>query len=460
MLSLQTASAAGPTVTRYKLDLWGTSDFQGLAINNTWLADYHVDALAGGSISRGHDGVTLNGPGSVSTTTSMLFEVANVDSFTISLAKASNGEAHARMYRTNGVSPVLIASMDNYMGPGSTTTVYKTVTRSSFVADGLPIPRVDPRRLVLAFYYPWFKAGSFNQGPWYDKPVGPYRTEDATEVSAMVSQAAGAGVDGFIVSWDDVGDHTQRFDLVLSAAAGRAFYVAPVIELLAFQTPSGTFDLTAIRSTISLALQRSSNPNFLSVAGRPVVFVFGVYHVGAPAWRQVVDQLNATGMAPFFVGESPGTDYGFDGNYMYNPNGHSSDWLRNTYMGRARASRYPAQVDPAARQQLWAASVSPGMNLSYFNPLFPQNEARRNGQRFADTWIASLPSSPEWVLVTSWNEWYEATHIQPSEEFGTKALDINRSWAAYFHNPTTGSGSSGGGGGLLDVPIPLHTRLP
>jgi len=457
LLSLQTASASGPTVTRIKADLWGTSDFQDLGIQNAWMAAYHVDAITGSTISRGHDGVTLNGPGS--TTVSGIFEVANVDSFTVSLGKAADGEAHARLYRVNNATSVLIASLDNYMGAGSQTIVYKSVSRTSLVSTGYLVPRVDPRRLVLAFYYPWFQAGSFDHGPWYDTPVGPYRTEDSYDVSSMVTQAAGAGIDGFVVSWDDVGDHTQRFDLVLSAAAGRAFYVAPVIELLQFKTSSDTFDMDRIKSTISLALQRRTNPNYLSVNGRPVVFVFGVYQMGSTAWRQIVDSVNATGVTPFFIGESPGADYRFDGNYIYSPNGHDTSWIRSTYVNRARASRYQAQVDPLVPQQLWAASVSPGMNVSYFNPLFPQNQARNNGQRFSDTWSSAMPSSPEWILVTSWNEWYEATHIQQSEQFGTKALDVNRSWASYFHNPTSGGSSSSGGGALPNLPIPLHWRI-
>ena len=454
LFSLHAASAGQPYITRYRLDLWGSSDFQDLNIQNTWLASHHISSVIGGTISRGQRGIRLNGPGS--TSANLLFEAGQNESFTIALAKAANGEAHARLYRTNLGTNILVASLDNYMGAPSTTTVYKTISRSAFVAEGLTIPRVDPRRLVLAWYYPWFQEGSFDQGPWYDKPLNPWRTEDAAEVSAMVTQAADAGVDGFIVAWNTLPERIRRWDLVMSAAAGKPFYVAPVIELQQFETSPDTWNVAGIKDTILEALEYSSSPNFLRVGASPVVYIFGVWHMGSTVWNQVAASVTAAGHTPFFLGETSDPAYGFQGNYIYSPNGHGLEWMKSTYMARQRASRYTAQVDPTRPQQLWAATASPGMNLSYFSPLFPENEARRNGQRFADTWSASIYSMPEWVLITSWNEWYEATHIAPSEEFGYTALNVNRSWASYFHNPTQGGGSSGGGGGLIDLPLGLR----
>ena len=39
---------------------------------------------------------------------------------------------------------------------------------------------------------------------------------------------------------------------------------------------------------------------------------------------------------------------------------------------------------------------------------------------------------PEWVLITSWNEWYETTNVAPGTTTGTRALDQTRTWTRRF----------------------------
>ncbi|HSC86371.1 MAG TPA: glycoside hydrolase family 99-like domain-containing protein [Polyangiaceae bacterium] len=37
---------------------------------------------------------------------------------------------------------------------------------------------------------------------------------------------------------------------------------------------------------------------------------------------------------------------------------------------------------------------------------------------------AAVGSTPHWVAIYTWNEWWENTHIEPSEAFGNQYLDI------------------------------------
>ena len=36
---------------------------------------------------------------------------------------------------------------------------------------------------------------------------------------------------------------------------------------------------------------------------------------------------------------------------------------------------------------------------------------------------AAIAARPDWVLIVSWNEWLEATEIEPSVENGSRELD-------------------------------------
>ena len=457
-LGMQAASAGGPTLTRLRIELWGTGEWQSVSFSDAIIGSYHVVAQSAGStVERGTSVILLRGVSgtALSTTVDVLLEISNpnASSFAVRLAKAKVGEAHTKLYRTNTTS-TLIHTSNNYQSTGD-CTVTSYVSRSSFVADGYTMPHLDTRRLVLAFYYPWFQQGSFDKGPWYDTPTTAYDTLNAAEVAKQADLAKSVGVNGFVVSWDDVGNHTQRFDTAMAAARVRSMVVAPLIELLMWKTSSG-FNVSGIVSTMKLALQRSSDAAFLKVNGKPVLFVFGAFQMPPDVWKSITTSLAAAGHDPFYIGEPADASYGFNGAYSYNPNLIDYNSLHERNAGYMRTLRYAAQVNPAVKQRLWAATVSPGQNLSYFNPIFPKNQARDNGERYNLTWSAAVSTDPEWVLITSWNEWYEATHIVPSKKFGWTALDQTAGWSAGFHNPGQGGGDQSSGGLLSNLPpIPL-----
>lgn len=459
-LSIQAASAGGPPLTRIRVELAGTGEWQGVSFSDSFIGSHHVVAQSPGStVERSHNAIVLKGlsGSALSTTVDLLLETnSGASSYAVKLSKARVGEAFAKLYRTNATS-TQIASMTNRQSSGE-CVVTTNVSSSQFVGEGYTMPRVDARRLVLAFYYPWFQEGSFDKGPWYDTPRGAYDTNNPSEIAKQMDLAKSAGVNGMVVSWDDVGNHTQRFDWTMAAARARAMVVAPLIELLHWRTSSG-FNVTGIISTMKLALQRANDAAYLKVGGKPVLFVFGAYQMGADVWRSVVSGLAASGHDAFYVGEPTDKSYGFNGAYAYNPNLLDYQNLLWRNAGYMRALRYEAQVNPGAKQRLWAATVSPGQNLSYYNPLRPKNEARDDGARYDVTWAAAFSTDPEWILITSWNEWYEATHIVPSDRFGSRAIEQTAAWSAGFRNPSGGGGTSENGGLIDRIRVPLRAGV-
>ncbi|MFY9588462.1 MAG: hypothetical protein WAT66_13510 [Actinomycetota bacterium] len=421
-------------MTRVRFVVNESSDWASVAIQDASLLAYHVSAASPGSwVEQGSDGFDVKGSKPVSMTVDAVYWIPDGSAFTISLAKAWSGEARLLVSRTNA-DPSQIADLSSTAHFGN-TNVSARVSRGSLVGEGLDIPLTDPRRLVLSFYYPWYQQGSFDQGMWHDKPTGPYDTSVASEVNKIVAQAAGAGIDGFLYSWDGMYDYPRRFDLLLSAAQTRGnFWAAPVIELLTF-SQDGQFDLAKIEAVTRSALQRSSNTAFLRANGQPVVFLFGAGELGVANWKTIRQRLAASGLNPYYVGDAIDDGFGFDGFYQYSPNGMSYQQLVDEYAAAAHSLRLQAQVDPTVKQRLWAATVSPGMNDFYMRPFNSTNEPRNDGSRYDMTWNVSLMSTPEWVLITSWNEFYEATHIAPSERYGTTALDQTRWWSSQFKSP-------------------------
>lgn len=267
----------------------------------------------------------------------------------------------------------------------------------------------------------------------------------------MVTEAGGNGIDGFIVSWDGV--HNDRFDLALRAAeAHPGFAIAPAISALNFRSERG-FDVHAIAAAIMQTISRAGSRSFLRSSGKPVVFVYGARELGADAWNRVRADVSAAGFEAFYVGDDHRPAFSFEGGYLYNPYKHDAAELVRVYAASAKILRIPAYVNPAINQRLWVAPVSPGMNDTFTRPTSPHMRSRQGGARYDETWRAAVGSNPEWIVVTSWNEWYEATHVAPSERFGQLALDQTARWSGTFrgaaHPPASPERS-----GVLDlVPI-------
>ncbi|MFN3422855.1 MAG: hypothetical protein ACK40X_14170 [Armatimonadota bacterium] len=47
-------------------------------------------------------------------------------------------------------------------------------------------------------------------------------------------------------------------------------------------------------------------------------------------------------------------------------------------------------------------------------------------------WEAAIEANPDWVLITSWNEWHEGSEIEPSVENGDRELKTTAKYALRF----------------------------
>jgi hypothetical protein len=88
----------------------------------------------------------------------------------------------------------------------------------------------------------------------------------------------------------------------------------------------------------------------------------------------------------------------------------------------------------ATGPHLFAATVSPGYDdhnvPSRHTPIVARGDA---GEQYAATWEAAFSADPDWILITSWNEWFEGTFIQPDVAHGDLALRQTAGFARRFH---------------------------
>jgi hypothetical protein len=75
--------------------------------------------------------------------------------------------------------------------------------------------------------------------------------------------------------------------------------------------------------------------------------------------------------------------------------------------------------------------VSPGSDARKAYKRDTQTD-RLDGRTYRTYWDEAIKANPDWIIVTSWNEWAEGTEIEPSLELGDKYLQITAEYARRF----------------------------
>lgn len=296
------------------------------------------------------------------------------------------------------------------------------------------IDRGTRQKMVWAFYYPWYSMDSWTF--WLkDHPLVWYESANREVILRHVEQAQGAGIDGFISSWwGPASDTDVNLRKLLDIAQEKDFKVSIYFETLAGpgETP---LDETRLREWLAYAIrQYRDHPAFMTVDGKPLIVLWASAEVPLETWEGVIASLRTDGLDAVYLGMgyNPGGLDVFNGLHDYGVFTYPD--LEQTYLSTARAVRcYSLLSDPSDRK-IWAATVQPG----YDDTLQPAREGlvqeRLDGGYYRFTWDAALQSDPDWIFITTWNEWWEHTHIEPGELYGDQYLLITREYADLWKN--------------------------
>lgn len=442
------------------------SDWTTVSLLNATLVDSHtVSTSPGSSVSFNTAGVGItnsapsamrgtNSAAASRSTVNLVYQLPSSGNVTLQVCRGQLGLTTATLTRRAPQDPVVSSLADRAL-TGWVGSCYdpanSTLAVSSLSGGTSAWPRpVSTTRHVLAAYYPWYNSSTFSSPPvlngfteswWPDVPRAPYDTTSASSVDAQVAEAAAKGIDGFVLEFNGDPTLAARNQLVTAAAESRhRFYVAPMVDLAYLPGLASTFSLQDQAHYISQwtaeALATTKGRVQLTQSGRPVVFYYDTAAMSPSAWVLAESQLSQAGEMPYAIGDATGATYGMPGLFSYSPNSVSNDAdLPAFYEQLQQAARFDSAVGNISEpQQLLVAPVSPGMNNT--EETLPWNSRidvwRAGGIRYDDTWSSALALRPDWVLVTTWNEWYESTGIAPSLNAGTTALSQTGQWAALW----------------------------
>lgn len=426
-------------MTELRIELSTTSDWATISLQGiTARVQRTVDASSGAKVTvKASEWTVVPPAGQPGTVTIDLVSSPSASVIpSLTLQKGMVGTATVHISSRNGTTPkpVADASLDTHDRSSNSVTV--PIDAGGLDIGGLVVPPIDSRRLTMAFYYPWFGPNAPSE--WSiapDKPVGAFDTNDPAAVAKMVDQAIGAGINGFVVSWDGAA-HERATDIVLAAAAARpGFVAAPLLEMRTWVSTGlagrTRFDAVQAAAATRSYFSRAPAGTLLRVGTRPVLMVFGMWDASSAEWnafRTLIADLN-----PFIIGDRTSSDYPVDGFYNYDPNNRTLAGLEARNDDSVNTTRLRTVLDPTVPQLLWAATASPGFDNRASAPLLEGRWTdRAGGQRYDQTWALALDSQPDWVLITSWNEWYEQTHIAPGTLTGTTALTQTARWTSQY----------------------------
>jgi len=146
-------------------------------------------------------------------------------------------------------------------------------------------------------------------------------------------------------------------------------------------------------------------------------------------WKTVVDKLTAKGYDPFLMMDLTGceenilnfADYFLnftDGLHIYGPISFNLSRISDFYHFASEASH--------SKNKVFVATVMPGYNDTGRPGRSGLVVDRENGTYYIRSWLTARACLPDGYVITSFNEWHEATEIEPSMEYGYHFIHLTR----------------------------------
>ena len=305
-------------------------------------------------------------------------------------------------------------------------------------------------REVLAFYYGWYGSPEYS-GQWrhwrrpgligmkqdpslHTPTLGAYDSHDPVTLRKHAAMARSAGITALVATWHGPDGFDDRgLGPLLDAAHAEGIKVAPYIEA------SATSPQDALRF---LSARYRKHPGLLKVEGRPVSFIYtdALNRYPAVQWSAAATAVESLGQPrPFLVGDISFRNPAQIAERLPQVDGTHTYVLAAMLQGMSTAEMriWAATYYPRARRlsegRLYCATVMPGFDDRLLGrpqprPVFD----RHGGETFQILWEGAIAAQPDWIIVTSFNEWHEGSEIEPSEEYGDSYLRICAEYSQKF----------------------------
>jgi hypothetical protein len=270
---------------------------------------------------------------------------------------------------------------------------------------------------LMAYYYIWFNTESWGRAKTDFPLLGHYSSDDRTVMEQHIRTAKAAGIDGFIVSWKSTATLNSRLEQLIDVAAAEDFYLWIIYQGLDFQRNPLSID--QIDHDFEYFNDRYADNPVFHLYDRPVVIWSGTWEFSPEEIYSVTNSYRDH----FFILASERNVEGYlrlaemvDGNAYY--------WSSVDPRGTPRYQEKLNEMSQVVHEYsgLWVAPAAPGFDARLIGGT--RVIERHGGETLRRELNAALHSGPDVIGLISWNEFSENSHIEPSEEYGSMALDV------------------------------------
>jgi len=294
----------------------------------------------------------------------------------------------------------------------------------------------------------------------YLPEIGLYDSRDPDVIAWQLEQARAGGLDGFIINW--YGRNSVENVITLSVLAEiekwnghhpeRPFFYFLSIDSQAQQSTEGKSPVP-LQEDLRYAREHLLRPGYLLCDGRPVFSCFP-YEANAPLWIRAFHTVFGPGGFDFLWCNRP-AGAGETGCYAWvQPDEETTDyqapypWSSPDNVGaRSVARLYAEWNDPRFRHRYGMAGIWPGFNdelvawawkpQACHAQVRPRVIAREStaGNTYERLWQTYLDYLARWrdgefqlplplVQIVTWNDYPEATTIEPTRDYGHRYLAL------------------------------------
>ena len=270
---------------------------------------------------------------------------------------------------------------------------------------------------VLAYYYIWFDTTSWERAK-IDYPVlGHYSSDNAEVMRQHIKWAKTAGINGFIVSWKSTDRLNRRLEQLIEIADQENFKLAIIYQGLDFHREP--LPITQVEADFSYFMDHFAEHPAFDLYERPMVIWSGTWRFSREEVESVIqdkrDHLLILASERNVEGYQNLADL-VDGNAYY-----WSSVNPDTFPGyKEKLAAMGAAVH--ANGGLWIAPAAAGFDARLIGGTTVVE--RKDGETLQIQFNVAMQSTPDAIGLISWNEFSENSHIEPSEKYDQRYLEV------------------------------------
>ena len=269
----------------------------------------------------------------------------------------------------------------------------------------------------LAYYYIWYTEDSWSRAKSDFPKLGGYSSDDRSVMEQHVKWAQAASINGFIVSWKSTPTLNRRLELLMDVAKEANFSLWIIYQGLDFNRKP--LPISQIDHDFEYFVQHYADNPVFQMYDKPVMIWSGTWEF-TPSQ---ISQITSGYRDRLYILASERNVNGYislanavDGNAYY--------WSSVDPVGQPDYQRKLNDIGEAVHENhgLWIAPAAPGFDARLIGGTRVID--RNDGKTFRLELNAALRSSPDAIGLISWNEFSENSQIEPSVNYGSKALEV------------------------------------